>query len=105
MSLAACTTPARGGTEPATSAAGSCVIAGGPQAPIEVRIYESDPYGAPAGRRLYIGPLNRREQHRITTPTGRIWYAFRWHDGDVWREGFEAPCRDGQTLELPLEPP
>jgi hypothetical protein len=79
----------------------SCSIVGGPQAPAEVRIYESDPYGSPAGSRLFVGLLNRGERHRISNADGRIWYAYRWHDGDAWREGFEASCRGGETLELP----
>jgi hypothetical protein len=79
----------------------SCIVVGGPQAPLEVRIYESDPNGSPGGRRLFIGTLNRNERHLIQTPTGRIWYALRWHEGDSWREGHEAPCRDRAVLELP----
>jgi hypothetical protein len=81
--------------------AASCVVVGGPQAPVEVRIYESNPYAAPAGKRLFIGLLNRGERHRIANRHGSVWYAFRWHEGDVWREGYETPCRDDQVVELP----
>jgi hypothetical protein len=78
-----------------------CVVVGGPGAPIEVRIYESDPYASPAGRRIFIGRLARGERHTITNPHGRVWYAFRWHEGDSWREGYEASCRGGEPLEVP----
>ena len=84
-----------------TAAAESCVIVGGWQAPVQVRIYESDPYAAPAGKRLFIGLLNRGERHRIASKHGRLWYAFRWHEGDTWREGYEVTCRGGQPVELP----
>jgi hypothetical protein len=83
------------------AAAESCVIVGGPQAPAEVRIYESDPYGRPAGKRLFIGLLNRGERHRLANPRGSVWYAYRWHEGDTWREGHETPCRGDQVVELP----
>ena len=86
---------------PADAPVNACLIVGGPQAPLDVRIYESDPYGSPGGRRLFIGTLNRNERHLIQTPTGRIWYEFRWHEGDSWRGGHEAPCRDRAALELP----
>jgi hypothetical protein len=83
------------------AAAEECVIVGGPQAPLLVRIYESDPYGAPAGKRLYIGLLNRGEKQRIKSQHGTIWYAFKWHEGDTWREGYEAPCAGGHEVVLP----
>jgi hypothetical protein len=81
----------------------SCVVVGGPGAPVEVRIYESDPYAAPAGQRLFIGRLSRGERHTIANPHGRVWYAFRWHEGDSWREGYEASCRGGELLNVPPE--
>jgi hypothetical protein len=92
-----CATPPKAGSAPAQS----CVIVGGPKAPAEVRIYESDPYASPAGKRIYVGILNHGERHLIESPTGRIWYAFRWSEGDSWREGYQAPCSGGQTVNLP----
>jgi hypothetical protein len=85
----------------AAAAEESCVVVGGPGAPVEVRIYESNPYGSPGGKRLFVGPLNRGERHRIANKHGRIWYAMRWHDGDTWKEGFEASCRGGEEVEFP----
>ena len=79
----------------------SCVVVGGPQAPADVRIYESNPNGSPAGRRLYIGTLNRGERHLIQTTTARFWYSFRWHEGDTWRDGREVPCAGRRQVELP----
>jgi hypothetical protein len=78
-----------------------CIIVGGPQAPVLVRVYESDPYRARGGRRLFIGFLNPGERHRIASKHGRIWYAYRWHEGDSWKEGYEASCRGGERVELP----
>jgi hypothetical protein len=98
---AGCATAPQSGGTPGGPPKASCTIVGGPKAPAEVRIYESNPYGAPAGRRIYIGLLNKGEQHVIETPTGRIWYAYRWHEGDSWKEGFESPCQAGQTIPLP----
>jgi hypothetical protein len=66
-----------------------------------VRIYESDPYGSPAGRRLFVGLLNYKEEHRIQSRDGRIWYAFRVSSGEPWREGNVAPCHDGVRVALP----
>src|SRR5689334_2801996 len=86
--LASCAHPPPG-PPAATTQETSCIIVGGPQAPVDVRVYESDPYGSPGGRRLYIGTLNRNERQFIQTRTGLIWYAFRWHEGDSWREGHQ----------------
>jgi hypothetical protein len=79
----------------------SCVIVGGPKAPAEVRIYTSPPYGVPGGTRLFIGLLNRGERHLIQSTDGTIWYAYRWHEGDTWREGYVVQCRDGASIDLP----
>jgi hypothetical protein len=81
----------------------TCVVTGSRLTPAEIRIYDAYPYGSPGGKRQYIGPLNQGERHRIATRYGRIWYAYRWHDDDVWRDGEEVPCRDGQLVELPRE--
>jgi hypothetical protein len=79
----------------------SCVIVGGPKAPAEVRIYTSPPYGVPGGTRLFIGLLNRNERQHIQSTDGTIWYAYRWHEGDTWREGSVLPCRNGAPIDLP----
>jgi hypothetical protein len=91
----ACRTTAPAPPNPALS----CVIVGGPGAPAELRIYDADPYGSPAGRRLFAGLLNYREQHGIQSRDGTIWYAYLL--GGAWREGNVAPCRDGAQVALP----
>lgn len=95
--VAACGGVTAGGAAPPET----CVIVGGPLSPAEVRIYESNPYRAPAGKRLFVGLLTPHQRHRVATRNGRIWYAFRWHEGDFWKDGDDVSCRDGELVELP----
>jgi hypothetical protein len=96
--LACRTTPEAGGAP----AGDTCFVAGGPQAPVQVSVYESSPWGAPAGRRLFIGLLNRGQRERVDSADGQLWYSYRWHEGDTWRDAGDFTCSGGATVELPL---
>mgnify|MGYP003557056160 CR=1 FL=1 len=85
---------------PRVASAETCVLVGGPKAPLEVQIFDETQQAA-EGKLLYSGRINRDQRIPVTVSYLKVRYQYRSNAADPWSPAASDWCQRGESRVIP----